>query len=369
VIAEPPPVQKTGIRAERVAAADVARASGVSAATVSYVLNGRPGVSEEMRRRVLRVAADVGYPLDQHAARPKPQWTRVLGLIHPDISNPFYSDVSAGAIDAARAQGYEVFLAHTQENAHTLESILHAMTARGVDGIVFTVLHHDDGERIRELRRTKLPFIQLSRRIPNLRADFVGVDDIAGAEMILRHILGHGYQDVCVVAGPRNSSASAARAESFATTARKFGLRLPNNRRFNADLNEEGGHRVVEHLLDTDDLPQALVAGSDAIASGVIGSLRAHGIRVPEDVAVTGFDGVFAAASMPAELTTVSLPRKHMAMVAVEQVIRRIEGAGGPVRDFIHPFHIRIGTSCGCRPQQPIPVRSHPAATHPKQGQ
>lgn len=101
---ETPPVRKTGIRALRVAAADVARAAGVSAATVSYVLNGRPGVPEEMRQRVLKIAEEVGYPLDQHGARLRTQRTRVLGLIHPDISNPFYSDVSAGAIDAARAQ-------------------------------------------------------------------------------------------------------------------------------------------------------------------------------------------------------------------------------------------------------------------------
>ncbi len=357
---ETPPVRKTGIRALRVAAADVARAAGVSAATVSYVLNGRPGVSEseEMRQRVLKIAEEVGYPIDQHGARLRTQRTRVLGLIHPDISNPFYSDVSAGAIDAARAQGYEVFLAHTQENSQTLESVLRAMTARGVDGIIFTVLHPDDGERIRELRRANIPFIQLSRRIPNLRADYVGVDDVAGADTILRHVVGHGYHDVGIVTGPRNSSASATRAESFIATAKKLGLPLPGNRRFNAYLSEEGGHRVVKHLIADNDIPRALVVGSDAVASGVIGALRA-GLRVPDDVAVTGYDGGFPAESMLAELTTVSLPRKHMAMLAVQQVIRRIEGSGGPVRDIIQPFRIRIGTSCGCLQGDVGPVPPH----------
>ena len=356
---EPPRIRKTGIRALRVAAADVARASGVSAATVSYVLNGRPGVSDEMRQRVLKIAGDLGYPLDDHCGRLRKQRTGVLGLIHPDISNPFYSDVSAGATDAARAQGYEVFLAHTLENSKTLESVLQAMIARGVDGIIFTVLHPDDGERIREVRRANVPFIQMSRRIPALRADYIGVDDAAAANAVLRHVLGHGYRDVGVVTGPRNSSASAARAQSFYATAQQFGMALPNNRRFNAYLSEEGGHRVVEHLIGDHDVPRALVIGSDAIASGVIGGLRAHGLRVREDVAVTGFDGVFPAASMLAELTTVSLPRKQMAMVAVQQLIRRIEGAGGPIRDFIHPFRVRVGTSCGCPPRLPKPITAH----------
>ena len=344
----PGPGRKTGIRAIRVAAADVARAAGVSTATVSYVLNGRAGVSAEMRQHVLQVAEELGYPLEQHGARVKAQRTRVLGLIHPDMSNPFYSDVSAGAIDAARAEGYEVFLAHTQENSETLASITRAMIARSVDGIIFTVLHPDDGERIRELRRASIPFIQMSRRIPTLRADYVGVDDVAGADEILRHVVAHGYDDIAVVTGVRNSSASATRAASFAATANDIGLPLPANRQFSAYLSEEGGRRLILRLIAEDDVPRAIVCGSDAIASGIIGGLRANGYRVPEDVAVTGYDGVFPLASMLAELTTVSLPRRHMAKVAVQQVVRRIEGIGGPVRDFIHPYRIRIGTSCGC---------------------
>lgn len=218
-----PPGRKTGIRASRVAAADVARAAGVSTATVSYVLNDRPGVSAEMRQRVLQVAEKLGYPLDKHDAKVKAKRTRVLGLIHPDISNIFFADVSAGAIDAARAEGYEVFLAHTLEKTQTLAAITSAMISRNVDGIIFTVLHTEDGERVRELRSAGIPFVQMTRRIPNLRADYVGTDDFAGAGEILQHIIDHGYHDISVVMGPLNSSASAARAESFIATAKHNG--------------------------------------------------------------------------------------------------------------------------------------------------
>jgi len=340
--------RKSGIRASRVSAADVAKAAGVSTATVSYVLNDRPGVSAEMRQRVLQVAEELGYPLEQHGAKVKAKRTRVLGLIHPDISNNFFADVSAGAIDAARAEGYEVFLAHTLENTQTLAAITSAMITRNVDGIIFTVLHTDDGERIRDLRSAGIPFVQMTRRIPNLRADFVGTDDFAGAGEIMQHIIDHGYQDIGVVMGPTNSSASSARAESFIATAKRNGHPLPADRLFSAYLSEEAGLRLILRLISEDDVPRALVCGSDAIASGVIGGLRANGYRVPEDVAVTGYDGVYPAASMLAELTTVSLPRRQMAKIAVQQVVRRIEGAGGAIRDLIHPYRIRIGTSCGC---------------------
>lgn len=344
-------VRKTGIRALRVSAADVAREAGVSAATVSYVLNGRPGVSDEMRQRVLDLAATMGYPLERHASHSPQPPSRVLGLILTDITNPFYAEVSAGVIDAARARGYEVFVAHTQESRETLASVVEAMVARRVDGVVSTVFHPDDGDIARLLRGAQIPFIQMSRRIPNLRADYVGVDDVTGAEDILRHVVvDHGHNDIAVITGPRNSTASSARAETFVATAVRLGVPLPAHRRFNAYLVAEGGYRVVHRMLADDDLPRAVVCGSDAIASGVIGAVRARGLRVPEDVAVTGYDGVFPAASMLAELTTVSLPRRRMADLAVRRLVRRIEGAGGPPREFIQPHYIRIGTSCGCRP-------------------
>ena len=359
------PVHKTGIRALRVSAADIARAAGVSPATVSYVLNGRPGVSAEMRQRVLQLARELGYPLERHGARLEADRTRVLGLVLADISNPFYSDVAAGTIDAARARDYEVFVAHTQESSEMLAKVAKAMIARRVDGVVLTVLHPDDGDVVRGLRRANVPFIQVSRRITELRADYIGIDDVAAASAILRHVVAHRHTDLAVVTGPRSSSASATRAEAFAATAQRLGVPLPSHRRFHAYLADEGGKRVANRLLAERDVPRAIVCGSDAIASGVIGTLRGHGIRVPEDVAVTGIDGVFPATSILGELTTVSVPRQRMATLAVEQLIRRIDGIGGPARDFIQPYRIRIGTSCGCppgdsafsRPSAPVPAR------------
>lgn len=350
------PVRKEGIRSLRVSAADVARAAGVSTATVSYVLNGRSGVSDEMRQRVLRIARDLGYALDKHQARLDPERTRVLGLVLADIGNPFYSDIAAGAIDAARAKDYEVFLAHTQESSETLMSVVEAMIARRVDGVALTVLRTEVGDVVRALRRAGVPFIQVTRRIPRLQADYIGVDDVAAAAEIFRHVVGHGYTDLAVVTGPHSSSSSGTRAEAFLATARQLGVPLPPHRRFRAYLTAEGGNRAAQHLLEADDMPEAIVCGSDAIASGVIGTLRGRGIRVPEDVAVTGIDGVFPDASMLSELTTISVPRRHMASLAVEQLIRRVDGVGGPAQDSIQPHRIRIGTTCGCEPHVNDPV-------------
>lgn len=342
------PMRKVGVRALRVAAADVARAAGVSPATVSYVMNGRPGVSAEMRERILAIAQDLGHTSSSRADQLRSQRTRVVGLVLTDIANPFYTEVAAGVIDAARARGYEVFLAHTQEQAETLAGVIDAMVARQVDGVVLTVLHPDDGEVIRSLRGAHIPFVQLSRRIPQLEADFVGIDDRAAAAELMTHVLDHGYDDVTMIAGPRNSSASAARAEGFMSTAQARGVSLTGARRISTYLTEDGGHRAVTRILTSGPPPRALVCGSDAIAAGAVGALRAHGLSVPEDVAVTGFDGLFPATSPLAELTTVSQPRREMAEIALEMLVRRIDGSGKAHQTNIRSHELRIGTTCGC---------------------
>lgn len=365
----PPGAGEEGRRGRRVSAAEIARTVGVSAATVSYVLNGRPGVSAEMRRTVLQTARELGYRLPEAEVPGPDDRTSVLGLVLTDISNPFYAEIAAGAVDAARDHGYEVFLAHTQESKETLHSVLDAMLARRVDGIVLTVLHVDDGEVVQQIRRAGVPFVQLSRRIRELRADFVGPDDAAAAEEVLRHVVEvHDHRDLAVITGPPSSSASATRAESFVATAARLGVPLPPHRRFNAYLTAEGGHRVVQRMLADDDVPRAVVCGSDAIASGVMAALRGQGRRVPEDVAVTGYDGVFPAASMLAELTTISLPRRRMSEVAVERLMRRIDGSGGAAKDYLQPHRLRIGTSCGCVPERLAGWASRPGPGPRREG-
>lgn len=349
-------IQKIGIRALRVSAADVARAARVSPATVSYVMNGRPGVSQEMRERILTIAQELGHTSSDRARRLREQRTSVIGLVVTDIANPFYTEVAAGVIDAARVSGYEVFLAHTQENAETLASVIEAMAARNVDGVVLTVLHPDDGEVIRRIRRAHMPFIQLSRRIPCLEADFVGIDDASAAAELMHHVLDHEYEDVAVIIGPRNSTASAARAEGFLAAARARQVTIPAKRITSTYLSEDGGRRAVARLLDDGPPPRAIVCGSDAVASGVIGALAVRGLRVPEQVAVTGFDGLYPDASPLAALTTVSQPRREMARIALDQLVRRIDGAGGSHQSLVQPHELRIGTTCGCPPSQETPA-------------
>lgn len=342
--AEGPPA----VRHARISAADVARRVGVSPATVSYVMNGRPGVSQEMRERILAVAEEIGHTSSGRAAQLRSQQTRVIGLVLTDIANPFYTEIAAGTIDAARAEGYEVFLAHTQESPEVLASVVDTMIARGVDGVLLTVLHEEDGEVIRALRKARLPFVQLSRRIPQLDCDWVGVDDHHAAITVMDHVLDHGHRKIATIVGPRSSSASAARERGFGEAARARGVEIPAHWRISTYLTEDGGRRAIERILSDGPIPEALVCGSDAIAVGMLGALEARGIRAGSDVAVTGFDGLYPQASLLSLITTVNQPRRQMARAALELLIRRIEGYGGNAHTVTCPHFLRVGATCGC---------------------
>lgn len=332
----------------RVSAAQVARAAGVSTATVSYVMNGRGGVSAQTRSHVLDVAQQLGHTSSVRADQLRAQRTRVIGLVLTDIANPFYAEIAAGAIDAARARGYEVFVSHTQEDSDTLRSITEAMITRQVDGVVLTVLHPDDGDVIRALRSAHIPFVQLSRRIDSIAGDFVGIDDFTAAAQMMEHVVEHGYTDIVTITGPRTSSASAGREAGFVSVTDRHGLRGVGGRGITTYLSEAGGAQAVEQLLSSKVLPRALVCGSDVIALGVISALRSNNIRVPHDVAVTGFDGLFPGASSLVELTTVRQPRRELAEQALELLVRRIDGVGGSFQSVLRAHELRIGVTCGC---------------------
>jgi len=331
----------------KVSAAAVAREAGVSTATVSYVLNDRPGVSAQTRERILDIAESMGLTPTERLAALR-QRTKALGLVITDIANPFYTEIAAGVIDSAREHGYQVFIAHTQESADVLASTIDTMIERNVDGVVLAVLHPDDGEVIRALRSARTPFVQLSRRIDRVDADFVGIDDAAAATEVMEHVLGHGYTDIATITGPRNSSASAAREDAFARTAEAHGIAYMANHRLRTYLSEEGGLRAVNRLIQGEALPQALVCGSDAIALGVLAGLRAHGIKVPGDVAVTGFDGLLPGVAPLVRLTTIAQPRREMAEHSVELLLRRLAGTGGSAQNVVLGHELRVGTTCGC---------------------
>lgn len=335
-------------RAEKVSAAAVARAAGVSAATVSYVMNGRHGVSVETRRQVLKIANELGYRPAGRGGLPGPLLTRVVAFILPNITNPMHTGWAQHIITAAAAEGFDVFVATTLDDPESLAQIASTVAARSVDGVIIAGALRDDSRALRTLRQRRIPYVYLSRHAEHVPGDFVGIDDGTAASELMQHVLDHGYTDIATVIGPRFSTASLARETAFVQTAAAAGVEISGPSRISTRLSAEGGQVAAQQLLNASSRSRAVVCGSDEIAMGVMEHALALGLRIPEDVAVVGSDGLPHSRSRLIGMTTIVQPVKQMADRAFELLLDQIASPRTTYAHTICPHRLHLGTSCGC---------------------
>ncbi|WP_204367093.1 LacI family DNA-binding transcriptional regulator [Nocardiopsis salina] len=334
-------------------AAAVARAAGVSTATVSYVMNGKPGVSEALRHRILTLAKEMGHRPRAGDDLPTPQRNRVIGLVVPNMINPMFSRWAHGVVEHAEESGHEVFLATSKEDPERLTRTVRALVARRVDGLILTSVPREDVGALSFLQTVRVPYVQLSRKSDFVPGDFVGVDDTTGAHQVMEHVLDHGLTRVATVIGPRTSSASAARERGFLAAAAAREVPVPPHWRISTSLDNLGGRRAAHELLEGGQQPDAVVCGSDEVAIGVMEYLLKHGVRTPEEVAVTGFDGLPHSRSELIGMTTVVQPQAEMAQCAFDLLQQRLNTPGTPYQSIILPHQWWSGRSCGCPSDPP----------------
>lgn len=325
----------------RATLADVARRAGVSIATVSYVMNGRDGVGDRTRARVLRIAEEVGFRPNRLASGLRTGQTRVLGLVLADITNPFYPEIAGGVIAAAAEAGYQVFLSHSGVGGGLEGEEVRALTDHQCAALIFTSLMITDRELIADVVPAEVPLVQTVRRVPGLAADFVGIDDRAGAREAALHLLELGHRDIAVLIGPLRSSASYERAMGFREALAAAGLEPDDDRFVECQLTVDAGYAGAQRLLATRSQPPgAVLCGNDLIALGAIDALSDHGLSVPAEVSVVGYDDIWFSSSRLVQLTTVRQPRQAMGQAAVSLALDRLADGGIEPREVILPHEL-----------------------------
>lgn len=329
--------------------ADVAKRAGVSVATVSYALNGLPGVSEQRRRHIVRVAREIGFRPNRLARALRRGQTKIFGLLLVDIANPFYSELASAVVKEATTQGYEVFLSHTGLHEELQRRAIHALLDRQCDGLLFTSVAQGDRTFLTELINEGVPFVQVVRKVDGLPADFVGIDDRTAGHDMARHLLGSGRRHPAIVGGPRDSSASRDRLLGFKDACAEFGAEIVRPDLSEGDLTHDSGYTRVCQLLEdnADRRPDALICGNDMIALGALDALLANGMKVPDDMAVVGYDDMSFAGSQLVGLTSVAVPREELGRVAVRTLIHRIDNIGAMPQAIILPHRIMVRRTCG----------------------
>mgnify|MGYP001820212306 CR=1 FL=1 len=311
--------------AGRVTISDVAREAGVSLMTVSRVVNGKGEISPATRQRILDVINRLEYRPSGIARGLATQRTGTLGLIVPDMANPFFSDVARGAEDRARAAGYNIFVCNTDESPQREIAALDSLEEKRVDGLVLCSSRlHDDG--LRAALDHHPAAVLVNRRLSVYHVDAVLLADKEGAWTATQHLLGSGHRAVGFLAGPLNSYSSQQRSKGYRAALQAAGI-SPNPGWVRPCSYEiESGREAARELLSDHLELTALFCYNDLVAVGVLQACADLGRQVPDDLALVGFDDIPLAALVAPPLTTCHVPRYDLGDQAMRLLLKRIEG-------------------------------------------
>jgi len=326
---------------------DVARAAGVSTATVSHVINNSRYVSDEVRARVQQAIESCRYYPNAHARSLASGRSHIFGLLVSDISNPFFPELVKSIEEAAFERGYDVVLSNTNYDPERTSRYVRRLIERKVAGVALMTSELDTS-LIAELARREVSVVFLDLGEPGLHMSNLRVNYEAGIEEAIRHLVTLGHHEIAFIGGPERLRSAARRLAAVHRCVRQLVPHAPPLKVYEGDFRLEGGQRAAREILRAGgELPTAVVAANDMMALGALGEFRAAGLHVPRDVSVVGFDDIaFAALSAPA-LTTVCLPRAELGRRAVEALMATIAHPEQQGSEIDVPTHLIIRDSTG----------------------
>ncbi|MFG3255037.1 LacI family DNA-binding transcriptional regulator [Streptomyces sp. NPDC048172] len=311
---------------------EVARAAGVSVGTVSNAINRPEMVAEETRVRVLAAIDQLGYVRSESARHLRAGRSRIIALLVMDMANPFFVDVASGAERAAREAGLGVMLCNSAQSVAEEAEYLSLFAEQRVRGVLVTPAD-TTGRNLAAFERHGIPFVSVDRVVPSAQGCSVSVDDYEGAGLAVRHLLDRGHRDLAYVSGPMQLSQCQDRYDGATALLRASGtdarLRHVEAERMDVAAGRDAGAR----LLGMSPRPTAVFCANDLMALGVLQSLYGAGIRVPEEVALVGYDDIEFAAAAAVPLTSVRQPAFRMGRAAADLLI---EETGDEAAAHVH---------------------------------
>lgn len=318
--------------------ADVAQEAGVSSMTVSRVLNDRGELRPETRAHVQAVMRRLNYRPSSVARSLTTQRTYTLGLVIPDITNPFFPELVKGVEDTAAQHGYAVILCNSARDAEREVNILHLLEEKRVDGTILCSVSLETPQLI-PLLQGQRKVVMFERPIDKTVASSVRVDDAYGGRAAATHLLAAGCRQPAVLAGPSYFHASQERVEGFRAQMLQRGLQLSAEHVVVCEPDEAGGRAGMKVLLSTTPTPDGILCFNDLVAIGAIEACGDAGVRVPDEVAIVGFDDIRLASLISPALTTLSVPKYDLGATLVNMLLEP-EGENGASREAIIKPHL-----------------------------
>jgi DNA-binding LacI/PurR family transcriptional regulator len=323
----------------------IAQDLNLSLMSVSRAVHDRKGVSEQTRQRVKDYARQINYRPNLAARALVQRKTQVLGVIFPSLRQTFWADIVLGIEHAAKAAGYTVLLAHSNDRPEIERDEIDTLLARQVDALLVASSDPDaNADILGQVLASSRPLVLFDRSARDLDASGVYCDDRDGARRATNHLIGLGYRNITHLAGPPALSVARDRLAGYQDAMAAAGLpefTLP------CGFGEEAGRQGMRALLEHGALPEAIFAAHDPVVFGVLDVLKERGIRVPHDIALVGYTDVEHARHLAVPLTVMAQPTFEMGQATAKLALDLLAGAAPPGTRHILPASLIVRESCG----------------------
>jgi len=326
---------------------EVADFAHVSNATVSRVLNNNTQVDEILRTRVLEAIQSLGYQPNRDARRLRARSSNVIGLVISDIQNPYFISVIRGVEDAAYSRQMNVVLCNSDEDLSKQGMYLQVMEAERVAGLIIVPCDSEQNHDIRQLQKSGIPIILLDRSLANAQMDAVLVDNVRGAYEAVTHLLDLGYRRIAIIGGSPDVMTGQDRYQGYRQALSDAGLKIENDLVKSGDFKMDSGYRLAREMMAITNPPDAVFVANNLMTLGALRALRELRIRVPEDIALVGFDDMPWSGELYSPLTAVSQPTYELGQEAVHLLLRRLAAPKAPFSTTILQTHLIVRESCG----------------------
>lgn len=305
---------------------DVANRSGLSISIVSRVLNKKTAtyrISSESEQLVLKTAKELNYRPNQLAVGLRLKKTHTIGLIAPDLSNPFFAAIVKSAQVVAHKLGFSLVVCDTDEDVKMEVEHVNLLHSKGVDGLILLPVGQESGH-LHFLENQSFPFVLVDRVFPGLNANSVTIDNYNGALQAVEYLIGFGHRQIAIVQGLPNTHTNNERLRGYRDALSRHGIAVDDSLIVGSDFRKRNGYVETKFLLGRHQKPTAIFTTSDLITLGALEAIAEEGLNVPGDVSVIAFDDIESAEFFRCPVTVVSQPRERIGEVAVKLLTEQI---------------------------------------------
>jgi len=328
---------------------DVAKEAGVSIATVSNAINGKGKVSKKRRDEILKVMERLNYQPSVIASALMGKKTYTIGLLIPDVSNPFFSEIARFVEDLAHSEGYSVIVCSTDNRDDRIEKYIRLLEQKSVDGLLIGTGAESVG-LLAQLAEKAFPIVMIAREAAGLPVHSVLNDDFKGGMLAAGHLLALGHTELAVLSEDFKVTSSAERVRGFRFALFEAGVPLADNRIVSCNFSIQDSKRAAEALISGADAPTAIFCCNDLLAIGALQAAKAAGRFVPGELSIIGFDDTILSTVTNPTLTTIAQPMDQMVKLAFDLLTRSLAEADGIKQRIVMQPQLVVRESTGARP-------------------